>query len=252
VVVSVACHAQLSAAGQLAAGASPAWVVAESASGLMPLPAIDGAFRQLSTPSLPFRFDDGSIGRVSVETRGCAASDGCAPDTCGPDDSVLFQVVDASGQRVATWLRCAAYGAFSLVPVNLLGGSGDELMFVYRYARSSPPQGLDLTMWSLETREPRVISDTIRVAGYLSTPCGALPCMRWQAQVALERDTRTPRVLRLRAAFTPFSESMAELDRRGQREAAALRAGPVLEYRGGRYRVARTNTTGRRLLKGAE
>jgi len=26
----------------------------------------------------------------------------------------------------------------------------------------------------------------------------------------------------------------------------------VLEYRGGRYRVARTNTTGRRLLKGAE
>jgi hypothetical protein len=216
------------------------------------MPAIDGEFRQLTTTSLPFHFDDGSIGRVAVESRECSASDGCGTDDCGSDDNVLIQVFNSSAQRVATWLRCAAYGAFSLVPVDLINGRGDELIFVYRYGRSSPPSGLDLAIWSFRSDQPVLVSDTIRVADYLSTPCGAVACIWWQTRLVIGEDARKPRMVTLRATFEPFNGLMENLDRMGRREAAALRAAPALAYRGGRYRVERSSATGRRLLKGVD
>ena len=228
------------------------WVWSESQSGVSPLPAIDGQFGQLTTPSLPFHFDDGSVGHVAVETRACTSSDGCAPGDCGMRDSVLIQVLDSSGRRVATWLRCAAYGAFSLVPVDLIEGSGDELIFVYRHGRSSPPHGLDLAMWSVRSNQPERISDTIRVADYLSTACGAVACVRWQTRLVLDQRARGPRMITLRAAFESVNGRMENVDRPGRREAAALRAAPSLVYRDGRYRVERTNALGKQLLKGVD
>ena len=233
-------------------GSSTSWVWSQSPRAVTPLPAIDGQDFQPPTPPLDFHFDDGSVGRVAVERRACESSDGCAPGDCGNDDNALIQVKNSAGQRVATWLRCAAYGNFSLVPVDLIDGPGDELIFLYRYGRSSPPRGVDLTMWSLRSSQPESISDTIRVADYVSTACGAVACVWWQMRLVVGENSRRPRRITLRAAFEPFNGSMANLDRLGRREAAALGATPVLVYRDGRYRVEQTNSTGRQLLKGAD
>lgn len=172
----------------------PPWVRSESRERETALPAIDGRFGELSTPVLPFHFDDGSVGRISVQTQGCGPGENCAPDDC-----VLVDVQDSADRRVAEWQWCAAYGAFSLVPVDLVDGPGDELVFVARIGRGSPPPGLNLSMWSIQGDRLTSISDTIRVADYLSTRCGAVRCVRWETRLVVEEGAPKPRALRLRA-----------------------------------------------------
>ena len=227
----------------------PPWVWSESRERETALPAIDGRFGE-STPVLPFHFDDGSVGRISVQTQGCGPGEHCAPDDCGQDDNVRIDVQDSADRRVAEWRWCAAYGAFSLVPVDLVDGPGDELVFVARIGRGSPPTGLNLSMWSIQGDRLKAISDTIRVADYLSTRCGAVRCVRWETRLVVEEDAPKPRVLRLRARLDAPDGAAQDLDRRGRREATALRNLQTLVFRRERYRLDTLTGLARALLSG--
>jgi hypothetical protein len=142
-----------------------------------PLPS----FSKLDTP-VPIRFDDGSAGAVRVIA------------SPGNDDQFRVDVTDARGQVIGTGGLWAAYGLVTIVPVDLTGGSGDELVIVRVPGRSSPPSGNELRIWRLDAPAPAdLVTDSIMIAqGFVTTP---INCARWWGRLTVDRASPKPRGL---------------------------------------------------------
>ena len=74
---------------------------------------------------MPIRLDDGSLGTRRVETRPCGAGEDCGPYDCGcpvEHDSYWIEITGADGRVVSRMHLWAAYGAFQVVPVDIVDG----------------------------------------------------------------------------------------------------------------------------------
>ena len=219
--------------------ASP-WVFDQRGS---PLRALHNAMRQTFGGPFEIRLDDGSRGTLRVESRPCVPGDDCEPVDCGcPLDyeSYWVEVVDARGERAARMHLWAAYGVFDVVPVDLVGGPGDELIIVRIPAHASPPVGHDLKIWQLGRTKPVDLLEPVPVAGLFDTqPIG---CAQWRMRLVVDLASAKPRAVSLRSEFAarprPGGTTICRLIDDAVARHASLQRGHVLRFERGRYRPA--------------
>jgi hypothetical protein len=208
---------------------------------------------------IPIRLDDRSTGTLRVEAAPCNSADEC-PDDCGcfANDSYWIDVADSKGRNVSHLHLWAAYGVFDIVPIDLIGGPGDELMIIRIPQHASPAHGPDLKIWKLSPKKPvdllarddknwklgsRPIDlDTgdavwFPVAGPLRTVDTAVSCADWRAHLFVSSKDAKPRSIALRADFATADPSGCQLSADGADQAAVLRQAHMLRFEGGAYRM---------------
>ena len=63
------------------------------------------------------------------------------------------------------WTYDVKWDGFDLVPIDLVDGSGDELVIVRIPGHASPPLGIELRIWKLGATFPVDLVEPLRVAG---------------------------------------------------------------------------------------
>ena len=211
----------------------------------MALPAAHYAIGRTTTSPLSIRLDDDTRGTLRAESRPCAPGDDCEPFDCGcplDDESFWVEVVDGRGESVARMHLWAAYGIFDIVPVDLVGGPGDELVIVRIPAHASPPVGHDLKIWSLGRTKPVDLVERIKVAGLFDTqPIG---CARWRMRLVIDVTAVKPRNVSFESRFaarrgTAASSAACWLPDTELTRHASLKRGYMLRFDQGRYRPNR-------------
>ena len=207
----------------------------------------DDLRRRTMRRPVPFHLDDGTIGTLRVYAAPClTAACGGPRDDCGcfDNESYWIDVLDSSGHVVAHLHLWAAYGVFDVVPIDLVGGPGDELMIVRRPQHASPPHGPDLKIWTINagratdllSREGR--AKEFDVAGYIGTLETAVPCARWQTRLLVDVASEKPRPITLQADFAAHGEPGLDcrLSAEGTKQVASLKRERQLHFENGHYR----------------
>jgi hypothetical protein len=168
-------------------------------------------------------------------------------DDCGcfDSDSYWINVRGSRGQTVARLHLWAAYGIFDVVPVDLIGGPGDELVIVRSPAHSSPPIGLNLKIWKIKAATPVDITPLdqsgkeLWVANYIETMEGAIPCARWRTRLHIDPAAAKPRTIALRADFGAYDwpPTGCHVNDEGAKRTGTLRRTQRLRFENGRYRL---------------
>jgi len=177
---------------------------------------------------MPIHLDDGSLGAMIPEPRPCGTAKTCKyPDS----DHYWIKSVDAKGREIAHIVLEAAYATFEVVPVDLVGGPGDELMIFYNRGHSSPPTGYDLQIWSAGRAGARRISNIERASHSLNT----LPfaCAFQRRLFTVDRADVKPRPITIRPMIG--ADPMCTLPLEGQTETEEMRRSSVLEFHNGKY-----------------
>ena len=168
------------------------WVVDARKSA--PLPS----FTSFDAP-IPVRLDDGSRGTVRVTTHPCPKGEQCDPGDCGcfEYDRSLVEVLDARGQVLSKRELWSAYSLLTIVPVDVVGGPGDELIIVRVPGRAAPPLGHELKIWRLDGPAPMdLTTGSIMVARNLAT--SPVACARWRTRLSIDLASPKPRVISMR------------------------------------------------------
>jgi len=227
------------------------WVFSALNRSRIALPRLHNSFSEGELGPVPFRLDDGSTGTLRVESEGCNSPSDCA------SEGFTIAVDDANGRSVARFPFWAAYRDFDVVPVDLVGGIGDELLLIRRPAHAAPPFGPVLRIWKLGATAPVDLVESFSVAGYLATIGGAIPCARWQIRLLVDPLADKPRPISMAGEFAADVSSSdpmwtCRLNRQGADGAAALRRGESLSFSDGQYRLRDTSGTRADLLRGGD
>jgi hypothetical protein len=228
------------------------WVFSSVGSSPSALPRLHNSRGERVNGPVPFRLDDGSTGTLRVRSDPSEPC-GSAADICLAE-IFWIDIEDEAGGTVAHWRLSAAYGVFDLVPIDLVDGSGDELVIVRIPGHASPPLGIELRIWKLGATVPVDLVEPLRVAGYLDTVERAVPCVRWRVHLLLDPLVGKPRRISLVGEFAvevdPSDPTWScHLNRRGANGAAALRRGENLRFSDGRYRLRANRGTTADLLR---
>jgi hypothetical protein len=157
--------------------------------------------RQQRVGPIPIRLDDGSLGTMTAEAGSCGPQDACIGprDDCGcfDDDSYWIYIADSTGRRIKRLHFWAAYGRFQIVPVDIIGGPGDEL-FIFRVpAHASPQVGYDIKIWLIDQSAPRDLANGEHVAGHIPARKYATSCVLWKTTFSVDLAGAKPRALQL-------------------------------------------------------
>jgi hypothetical protein len=195
-----------------------------------PLPRLHHTLNDRSVGPIPIRLDDGSTGTLRVIPQSMP-------------DAFWIEVDDSTGKRVLRLDYQAAYGAFDVVPVDLLDGPGEELMTIQMGAHSSPPMPPDLTIWRIDP--PRAVDiirrripyDLLPVGGRLITFDTAIPCAEWRARLFVDRNDPKPRPIAWRVDFAAdgWPPNGCRLTQQGKTRMADVRDGQILRFTNGKY-----------------
>ena len=172
------------------------WIFLERGAERVAAPATQ--FDGVRTKTAPIRLDDGRAGVVTVASAPCAAAERCAPADCGclEQDRYRLSLKNSQGVLLAETHLWAAYGFFTIITADLVGGPGDELVLVRPLGRSAPPNGLDLKILELSGGTLREVLASHQIAGNLSgTP---MVCGQWRSQVVVDAQAPKPRALTVR------------------------------------------------------
>jgi hypothetical protein len=198
--------------------------------------------QQVPRRSLPIRLDDGTLGTARIKWHPCPIDHNDAPP-CEKWETYWIVVTDSHSRTVSTVEFYAAYGAFDVVPVDLVDGPGDELVVVRIPAHSSPPIGYDLMIWQLEKKRSIVLlTEPIQVAGLIgSVGTSAISCGSWKNPVVIDSAEAKPRSLTLKPEFSVGQAVHGEPACRIQSDPsfATLSRGHTLRFLNGKYRVRR-------------
>jgi hypothetical protein len=198
-----------------------------------PLPS----YSKLDAP-VPIRLDDGSRGAVRVIASPCQPGQPCETPDCGclKNDRFRVDVTDARGQAIGSRILWAAYGLVTMVPVDLTGGPGDELLIVRVPAHSAPPSGNELRIWLLDMPMPAdLVTDSIMIAqGFMTMP---IHCARWWSRLSMDPAASKPRALSIQHELGSLG-CCRILDDAERPTVAALRGERRIEFdaASGRYR----------------
>ena len=148
--------------------------------------------------SIPVRLDDGATAVGRILEAPCGREETCDPVDCGclRIDRHRLEVAGARGdvRRADFWLP---YGEVTIVPVDLVGGAGDELVVIRIPGRSAPPAGHEVKIWRLDGPAPRDLGPGIQIAGrFVTTPIG---CAQWRRSVSIDVRAPKPRSLSMTA-----------------------------------------------------
>jgi hypothetical protein len=146
---------------------------------------------------IPIRLDDGTTGALRVAGGPCEPQDHCS----GPNiDSFWIDTAGSSGREIQRLHFFAAYGAFQIVPVDLVEGPGDELLILHMSEHAAPPIGYDIKIWAIDQARPRELANSEHVAGWLPVRGShrAVPCVRWKMTFSVDPATPKPRPLDVR------------------------------------------------------
>lgn len=146
---------------------------------------------------MPVRLNDGTLAALAIRPAPCSAGEKCDPADCGCHAVDRFDLsLTNAGQTVARTSVWAAYGTFDIVPFDLAGGNGDELLIIRALGRSAPPNGLELKILQVEGDRLIELLGAEQIAGNLSgTP---MVCGEWRSRVIVEEQARKPRSLLIR------------------------------------------------------
>jgi hypothetical protein len=153
---------------------------------------------------IPIRLDDGSLGALSVAAGPCGPNDACTGprDDCGcfENDSYWIRIADRSGRQIKRLHFWAAYGAFQIVPVDIVDGPGDELLIFRMHARGAPKIGYDIKIWAIDQATPRQLANGEHVAAWLPIrkTTFAVPCVQWKMTFSVNPAMTKPRPLEIR------------------------------------------------------
>jgi hypothetical protein len=158
--------------------------------------------REPQVESTTIRLDDGTVGRLRAVSEPCTGAE-CQPEDCGcpsATDGFFVEVSGPDGRRIARWHLWAAYGIFQLVPVDLVGGPGDEIIAIRVPAHASPPIGFDIKVWTLtgSTVTELAPSDVFVERALATFP---FACARWKDTLVVDGRSAKPRAIELRPAI---------------------------------------------------
>jgi hypothetical protein len=167
------------------------------------------------------RLDDGATATIRVEPGPCTGGD-CERDRRSFEQDSFWITIDRPGREAARIHAWAPYGELDVIPQDLVGGPGDELLIVRIRGRASPPLGNEARIVQLEGREARELG-IFQLGGNLVTQ--PVACARWRTRLAVDPDRPKPRELRLHTELYMMpccridAESAAALERlrRGDR-----------------------------------
>jgi hypothetical protein len=244
-VVTLACATTIGAGAPRADSRSwdKPWVYTREGVTTSAVPALHSLpVRQVPRRSLPIRLDDGTLGTARIKWHPCPIDDGNAPP-CEKWETYWIVVTDSHNRTVSTVEFYAAYGAFDVVPVDLVDGPGDELVVVRIPAHSSPPIGYDLMIWQIEKKRPiALLTEPVQLAGLIGTDgISAISCGSWKIPVVVDTAEAKPRSLTLKAEFTVGRDVHGQPPCRIQSDPsfAALSRGHALRFLNGKYRLRR-------------
>jgi hypothetical protein len=207
------------------------WVFVAGTDGT-PIARLHNTQGQLTNGPIPIRLDDGSVGAMRVAKESF--------------DDHWLDIVDSAGLPAVHLPLWAAYGAFDVVPVDLIGGPGDELIIVRIPGHASPRYGPELRIWrvasnkSFDLIEERfsVGDERFSVGEWLGTVEGAVSCAAWRTRLFINPSERKPRSIALHADFAAddWPAPGCHLSPQGGKEMAGLARGHVLHFKAGAYR----------------
>lgn len=178
------------------------WVfetVGTQKSALAALESTHGARQRLGP--IPIRLEDGSIGTIRVEAGPCGPQASCTGPRvdcgCFYDDSYWILIVDSRGLQIKRLHFWAAYGLFQIVPLDLTGGRGDELLIFRVPTHAAPPVGYDIKIWEIGQAAPRDLANSEHVAGHLPAIKMAVSCVFWKTTFLVDPKEAKPRPLTL-------------------------------------------------------
>ena len=176
-----------------------------------------------SVGPISIHLEDGTIGSISAIAGSCGPQDFCSGsrDDCGcfEDDSYWILISDANDRQIKRLHLWAAYGLFQIVPVDITGGPGDELLIFRVPAHSAPPIGYDIKIWQIDREMPLELANNEHVAGHLPAVAMAVSCSFWRTLFFVNPDTAKPHPLSLQIDVTvspdcPASETaLIKVDR---------------------------------------
>ena len=183
------------------------WVFQGGVTSKVPIAALDSSAMSGPHKSIRVRLDDGSFGALSATQHACGPTENCEPYDCGcisDDDSFWITVADAQGHEVSRIHLWAAYGQFQVVPVDLVGGIGDEFLVFRVPNHSSPPIGYDLKIWKLGAEHPVDLGGDDRVANFFGTM--PISCAAWRTLFYVDAKSTKPRAINRRTRFGANAE----------------------------------------------
>lgn len=128
------------------------WVYRNSVKRRNAVRGIDHARGNLLPVSRPIRLESGRQGTLRIEHHPCQPGERCEPGDCGcfGYDRFRLEIRNAHSQTLVTFDLWAAYGNFQCIPVDLVGGTGDELLILRQPNRGSPIFNYELIILKLE------------------------------------------------------------------------------------------------------
>ena len=171
---------------------------------------VGGSFRLEAEAT---RLDDGSRAIIRVRPGPCTGRE-CEPARSSFEQDSFWITIDAEGREAARIHVWAPYGEIDVIPQDLVGGPGDELLIVRIRGRASPPLGNEVRIVQLEEREARELG-RFQLGGNLVTH--PVACARWRTSLVVNPDDPKPRAVTLRRVFYAMpccrilDDSVAEL-----------------------------------------
>src|SRR6185436_15253147 len=181
------------ATDDIAAFWDPPWVQARIGGGSFRPIALQiglGTYEPSGYWSRPIRLDNGTTGTLRVSLYSSLPRDWehARIQLRNPDDTIRTE-----------FEMYPAYGQLNIVPIDLVGGPGDELIVVAIKTHASPPVGHHLTVWRISTPMPELISERFEVSNLFFSDL--IGCARWKSMATVDLDATKPRSIVLQAQF---------------------------------------------------
>jgi hypothetical protein len=204
------------------------WVFDSTGASRRALPHIDHTVYPFDSRPIRIRLDDGSTGTLRAEPRPCEDKPDCKFKS---DDVYWMRIMTSTGRELTHFQIVAAYGLFQAVPVDLIGGPGDEIMMFFQGGHAVPPVGYDLHIWTAGAAGVAEIGTLHQASNSLGTmpfSCGYL-----RRLFSVNRAAAKPRSIRFQvilgadAACAVSSEDQIDID--------AARRQTLLRFQDGKY-----------------